>query len=178
MQTTSSRPNLSKYNDVQWLACGSRPCRGHLSLAEAGLGPGSLCQLNLRLRGGGGDGGATGAESRISYLEMYMGKKADKARICPFLSGQIQHARLTGSLPDQVDPAEERLARFTRCSLSGDPLDPPCCADELGSLYNKDAVVAALLAKVRGLSSCLIQSCPSKIGHGHKRSWSNPMSSL
>ena len=63
---------------LQWLACGGRPCRGHLALQQAGLGPGSLCQLHLRLRGGGGDGGATGAESRISYLEMYMGKKADK----------------------------------------------------------------------------------------------------
>ena len=68
---------------LQWLACGSRPCRGHLPLQQAGVGPGSLCQLHLRLRGGGGDGGATGAESRVSYLEMYMGKKADKARPTP-----------------------------------------------------------------------------------------------
>lgn len=31
------------------------------------------------LCGGGGDGGATGAESRSSYLEMYKDKVADKA---------------------------------------------------------------------------------------------------
>ena len=37
-------------------------------------------QMHLRLRGGGGDGGATGAESRSSYLEMYMQKKPDKVR--------------------------------------------------------------------------------------------------
>ena len=38
--------------------------------------------MHLRLRGGGGDGGATGAESRSSYLEMYMQKKPDKVYIC------------------------------------------------------------------------------------------------
>jgi hypothetical protein len=32
----------------------------------------------LRLRGGGGDGGSTGAESRSSYLEMYKERKDDK----------------------------------------------------------------------------------------------------
>lgn len=32
----------------------------------------------LRLRGGGGDGGSTGAESRECYLEMYLEKKPDK----------------------------------------------------------------------------------------------------
>lgn len=58
----------------------------------------------------------------------------------------------------QVNPAEERLARFTHCSLSGEPLSPPCCADELGSLYNKDAVVSALLKKV-GLSLLLLHGC-------------------
>jgi len=41
---------------------------------------GSVLQLLHRLRGGGGDGGATGAESRSSYLEMYMDKKPDKVR--------------------------------------------------------------------------------------------------
>ena len=32
----------------------------------------------LRLRGGGGDGGSTGAESRSSYLEMYRERREDK----------------------------------------------------------------------------------------------------
>jgi hypothetical protein len=35
----------------------------------------------LRLRGAGGDGGSTGAESRSSYLEMYKEKKEEKVRI-------------------------------------------------------------------------------------------------
>ena len=116
-------------------------------MQQAGISPGSLCQLHLRLRGGGGDGGATGAESRISYLEMYMGKKVDK----------VSHIFATDAHPmagaellpvSQINPADERHARFTHCSLSGEPLSPPCCADELGNLYNKDAVVTALLKKV------------------------------
>ena len=88
------------------------------TLASAGVGACSLVELLPRLAGGGGDGGATGAESRSSYLEMYMEKK-----------------------PDKVDPGEQRLARWTTCHLSGEPLAPPCVADELGNLYNKDAVL-------------------------------------
>lgn len=43
--------------------------------------------------------------------------------------------------PPQVDPTEQRLAKWTRCQLSGEDLAPPCVADELGHLFNKDAVV-------------------------------------
>lgn len=76
------------------------------------------------VRGGGGDGGSTGAEDRAAYLAMYAGKK-----------------------PDKVDPAEQRLALYTTCRLSGEPLRPPCVCDDLGSLYNKDAVLMALISK-------------------------------
>lgn len=41
----------------------------------------------------------------------------------------------------QVNPEEERLARWTTCQLTGMPLQPPCVCDELGSLFNKDAVI-------------------------------------
>lgn len=54
----------------------------------AHLGAGSTVHLTSRLPGGGGDGGATGAESRSCYLEMYLERK-----------------------PDKVNPAEELLAR-------------------------------------------------------------------
>lgn len=76
------------------------------------------------LVGGGGDGGSTGAEDRAAYLAMYAGKKHDK-----------------------VDPAEQKLAQYTMCHLSGAPLHPPCVADALGNLYNKDAVLTALVTK-------------------------------
>lgn len=45
--------------------------------AQAGA-PVTAALEPLRFRGGGGDGGSTGAESRSSYLEMYKERKEDK----------------------------------------------------------------------------------------------------
>ena len=73
---------------------------------------------------------------------------ASAARLA-FVTQYTPEALLCESVNLQVNPAEEKLARWTRCSLSGEPLSPPCCIDELGAVYNKDAVVAALLKKVR-----------------------------
>ncbi|BAF18903.1 uncharacterized protein [Oryza sativa Japonica Group] len=96
-----------------------------LSAPVASLPPSGSVQLRLRaLRGGGGDGGATGAESRDCYLSMYLAKK-----------------------PDKADPNEARLSRFTCCALSGEPLAAPAVADRLGNLFNKEALVEALLHK-------------------------------
>nr|CAD1827809.1 unnamed protein product [Ananas comosus var. bracteatus] len=99
------------------------------TLASAGLGGGGGggvldLTLRLRLRGGGGDGGATGAESRDCYLNMYATKK-----------------------PDKVDPNETRLSRWTTCALSGEPLAHPAVVDRLGNLFNKEALIEALLHK-------------------------------
>lgn len=74
--------------------------------------------------GGGGDGGSTGAEDRKAWLEMFLEKK-----------------------PDKVDPNEVKKAKWTRCQISGVVLEPPIVADKLGNLYNKEAVVHALLKK-------------------------------
>jgi hypothetical protein len=41
------------------------------TLEAAGVRDGASLCAKLRLRGGGGDGGSTGAESRSCYLEMY-----------------------------------------------------------------------------------------------------------
>lgn len=96
----------------------------HLHLSETHLEHGCTLYATARLRGGGGDGGSTGAESRSCYLEMYLAKK-----------------------PDKVNPAEQLLANRTRCHLSGERLAPPCVCDELGTLFNKEAIVHALLHK-------------------------------
>lgn len=80
--------------------------------------------LHRRLRGGGGDGGATGAESRDCYLNMYAEKK-----------------------PDKVDPNEQRLSKWLNCALSNEPLREPCVIDKLGNVFNKEALVEALLGK-------------------------------
>jgi Rtf2 RING-finger len=76
--------------------------------------PASTLAAHPRARGGGGDGGSTGAENRAAYLEMYAERKADA-----------------------VDPGVTALARCTRCALSGAPLAEPVVADELGALFNK-----------------------------------------
>lgn len=65
----------------QWFQHRGQRCREDQSLVKAGLVDGSTVHIHLCLRGGGGDGGATGAESRASYLEMYMEKKPDKVCI-------------------------------------------------------------------------------------------------
>ncbi|XP_062233444.1 uncharacterized protein LOC133930739 [Phragmites australis] len=96
-----------------------------VSSPVSSLPPSASVQLRLRaLRGGGGDGGATGAESRDCYLSMYLSKK-----------------------PDKADPNEARLSRFTCCALSGEPLAAPAVADRLGNLFNKVALVEALIHK-------------------------------
>ncbi|KFK27335.1 hypothetical protein AALP_AA8G369800 [Arabis alpina] len=84
----------------------------------------STLTLHPRLCGGGGDGGATGAESRDCYLKMYAEKK-----------------------PDKVDPNEQRLSKWLNCALSNEPLAEPCVIDLLGNLFNKEALVHALLTK-------------------------------
>lgn len=93
-------------------------------IASSGIRPFSIINLHFKLRGGGGDGGATGAESRDCYLNMYAEKK-----------------------PDKVDPNEKRISKWTTCALSFEPLKPPCVIDRLGNLFNKEAIVKALLAK-------------------------------
>lgn len=50
-------------------------------LYENGCTPSGEEACCLRLRGSGGDGGSTGAESRSSYLEMYKEKKEEKVRV-------------------------------------------------------------------------------------------------
>lgn len=120
-----------KHSDF-YFTFGGRQCANEHSLKDLGMHEGSSLDVQRRLRGGGGDGGATGAESRVSYLEMYMSKK-----------------------PDKVDPAERRLAQWTRCQLSGENLACPVVCDELGHLFNKEAIVAALIAK----------SVPPSLGH-------------
>lgn len=112
-------PSPSRY----YLTADGRPLPA--SSPVAALPPSASVQLRLRaLRGGGGDGGATGAESRDCYLSMYLAKK-----------------------PDKADPNEARLSRFTCCALSGEPLAAPAVADRLGNLYNKEPLVEALLHK-------------------------------
>ncbi|XP_030523676.1 replication termination factor 2 [Rhodamnia argentea] len=101
-----------------------KPLQDSTPIVGSGVSPLSTLVLRCRLRGGGGDGGATGAESRDCYLNMYAVKK-----------------------PDKVDPNEQRLSRWMNCALSCEPLREPCVVDKLGNIFNKQALVEALLGK-------------------------------
>lgn len=49
--------------------------------------------------------------------------------------------------PDKVDPNEVRLSKWLNCALSYEPLKEPCVIDKLGNIFNKEALVQALLSK-------------------------------
>ena len=105
-----------------------------------------LAQPCLRLRGGGGDGGATGAESRSSYLEMYKEKKTGEMRSALAPACLRAHARaltraalLRASAARQMDAREEQLATWTCCRLTRQPL---------GGVDGKQPVVRARGAAV------------------------------
>eukprot|EP00252_Welwitschia_mirabilis_P011458 TRINITY_DN25712_c0_g1_i1.p1 TRINITY_DN25712_c0_g1~~TRINITY_DN25712_c0_g1_i1.p1 ORF type:complete len:349 (+),score=43.62 TRINITY_DN25712_c0_g1_i1:139-1185(+) len=110
--------------DSFYFSYGGRSFADSCKVKEMSVIENSSVQLRARVSGGGGDGGATGAESRDCYLQMYLGKK-----------------------PDKVDPNETRLCKWTTCALSQESLKPPCVIDKLGNIFNKEALVRALLAK-------------------------------
>ncbi|GAX81855.1 hypothetical protein CEUSTIGMA_g9283.t1 [Chlamydomonas eustigma] len=120
----SSNESLGSTSEMRLLYGGRQLQDEEFVSSKSDLEHGSTLQLSYRLLGGGGDGGSTGAESRSCYLEMYLGKKVEK-----------------------VNPAEGLYAKWTRCHLTGEPLSPPVCVDELGNVFNKDAIVHALLHK-------------------------------
>ncbi|KAF3452973.1 hypothetical protein FNV43_RR03406 [Rhamnella rubrinervis] len=101
-----------------------RPLDDNSRILGSKIAPLSTLILRTRARGGGGDGGATGAESRDCYLNMYAEKK-----------------------PDKVDPNEARLSKWQNCALSSEPLKEPCVVDLLGNVFNKESLVEALLGK-------------------------------
>ncbi|KAL5066217.1 hypothetical protein RYX36_027954 [Vicia faba] len=113
-------PNSSSF----YFTLHGKPIPDDSTFSQSRIAPLSTLVLQSRLLGGGGDGGATGAESRDCYLKMYAEKK-----------------------PDKVDPNEQRLSKWQNCALSNEPLREPCVIDKLGNIFNKEALVEALLGK-------------------------------
>jgi len=69
----------------------------------------------------------------------------------------------------ELDAREEEAARWTRCGLSGEPLGGESGREEtvacaLGGLYNREAVVAALLAERASGSSSAGPRLPPQLG--------------
>ncbi|XP_071710846.1 uncharacterized protein [Rutidosis leptorrhynchoides] len=133
-----------------FLTLNGRPLSDSHTVKFAGIRNLATLNLNFRLSGGGGDGGSTCAESRDCYLSMYAERK-----------------------PDKVDPNEQRLSKWLNCALSNEPLKHPIVIDHLGNLFNKQALVEALLTKrlpkafshVKGLKDMIaveLESVPGK----------------
>ncbi|KAI4380590.1 hypothetical protein MLD38_006764 [Melastoma candidum] len=79
--------------------------------------------------------------------------------------------------PDKVDPNEQRLSKWLNCALSGEPLTEPCVIDGLGNVFNKEALVRALLERnlpkefgyIRGLKDMLGIELSRSSGDGDVR---------
>ncbi|KAG2668302.1 hypothetical protein I3760_15G154000 [Carya illinoinensis] len=119
-----SKPLIEFFSSSFYFTLNGKPLPDSTLLESPQIAPLSTLVLHHRLSGGGGDGGATGAESRDCYLNMYAERK-----------------------PDKVDPNEQRLSKWTNCALSNEPLREPCVIDRLGNVFNKEALVEALLGK-------------------------------
>jgi hypothetical protein len=108
---------------------------------------GKACRVGLA--GGGGDGGATGAESRSAYLEMYAWNGGTTfSRKKESLGGFVRYS--TQSTVRDRDEAEEDLARWFTCALTEEPLETcenGVVIDRTGALYNKQPVLEALRNK-------------------------------
>lgn len=106
---------------LQSLSYRGKSCGSQTSLGDLGIESGSTVDIALRLRGGGGDGGATGAESRISYLEMYASKKPDKVRVHITLpiSSSVRLARETS--PSALRTAIQIIQLKAEVACTGEP---------------------------------------------------------
>lgn len=119
----TGNPHVSR---VQRVVCRGRTLDPRATLAAAGVGTGSTLELLPRLRGGGGDGGSTGAESRSCYLEMYAGKRRDKVG-----GGKenIPGRSVQRPPPNRVCPISIRWCHVSHC---GTVLLPTMAAGEPG----------------------------------------------
>lgn len=73
--------------------------------------------------GGGNDGGS------IAASRMYMVRMKKKG--------------------EKIDPDELAKIKWMTCALTGEPLKPPICADLLGNLFNKQAILEYLLSSTK-----------------------------
>ncbi|KAK7291967.1 hypothetical protein RIF29_07547 [Crotalaria pallida] len=117
-------PESPRFASSFYFTLNGKPLLDQTPLLSPLITPLSTLILRSRFLGGGGDGGATGAESRDCYLNMYAEKK-----------------------PDKVDPNEQRLSKWLNCALSNEPLTEPCVIDKLGNIFNKESLVEGLIGK-------------------------------
>lgn len=138
-----------------------------MTVEEARIPDLATIQAFVPLCGGGGDGGATGAESRSSYLDMYKDKVAGKVCFCreqgqkniifgrrpSFPAGMLANLIFDNTRPTplnpQLDKSEEQLALWTSCRITMQPLGGDDGKKEvvmcqLGFLYNREPALECL----------------------------------
>ena len=117
------------------------------SLRQLGVQNNDHFIVHVSLLGGGGDGGATGAESRSAYLEMYNDNPYAKKK--ETLGGFVSFS--SQSTVRDFDKKEDELSRYFNCSLTEEMLDSTIedgiFVDLIGNLYNKEAVLKCLQRK-------------------------------
>ena len=121
--------------------------REEKSLHQLGVQNNDHFVVQPLLLGGGGDGGATGAESRSAYLEMYNDNPFAKKK--ETLGGFVSFS--SQSTVRDFDKKEDELSRYFNCSLTEEKLDSTIedgiVIDLIGNLYNKEAVLKCLQRK-------------------------------
>ena len=134
--------SFSNKNNNHHLQSSSLP-----SLRQLGVQNNDHFILQVSLLGGGGDGGATGAESRSAYLEMYNDNPFAKKK--ETLGGFVSFS--SQSTVRDFDKKEDELSRYFNCSLTEEMLDSTIedgiVVDLIGNLYNKEAVLKCLQRK-------------------------------
>lgn len=91
----------------------------------------------------GGDGGCIAQRVDIVKTKGWGFTRSQELGGMGYLANTIQQRSEDCGLP----PTERRKLRMRSCRLSQEPLKPPVVACRLGNLYNKEALIAALLSK-------------------------------
>jgi len=111
------------------------------TLRELGVRPGDTVRVSTRLRGGGGDGGCyppTNAE--LKWMNDIGG--GTKRTSWAVLGGSVSKTQF-----EKVSTWLQKFDMCSTCALTGEPLVAPVVACDLGMLFNKTALIEALLAK-------------------------------
>lgn len=117
------------------------PPDGAQSLSQIGVRGGDVVRVVPRLVGGGGDGGAyPPTATELKWMNDIGG--GSKRGSWAVLGGSVRRTQF-----EKISVGLQRYESCATCALSGEALKSPVVACALGMLYNKEALIEALLAK-------------------------------
>jgi len=119
------------------------PPDGALSVGALGMRAGDVVRAVPRLIGGGGDGGAyPPTATELKWMNDIGG--GTKRSSWAVLGGSVRTTQF-----ERVSNPLRLYEMCTTCALTGEPLKSPVVCCELGMLYNKEAVLEAMLNKAK-----------------------------